>query len=82
MKQLCKNIFIFIFLFLIVSSNAENSNNDDRDKTKVNIVGGTDARIGEFPHIVTLLDKNMEFYCGGSLIYNDIILTAAHCCIG
>jgi len=45
------------------------------------IVGGTDADSGEFPHQVALY-SNGRFFCGGSLINADKVLTAAHCCYG
>lgn len=50
------------------------------------IVGGERARVGEFPHQALLgypSDNNkIEFKCGGSLISNRFVLTAAHCLKG
>jgi trypsin len=40
------------------------------------IVGGTDAQPGAYPFFVQGVD------CGGSLIWDDIVLTAAHCTYG
>jgi len=45
------------------------------------IVGGTNAKPGEFPHQVALYNHG-RFFCGGSLIKSDKVLTAAHCCYG
>uniref|UniRef100_A0A1A9WXH1 Phenoloxidase-activating factor 2 n=1 Tax=Glossina brevipalpis TaxID=37001 RepID=A0A1A9WXH1_9MUSC len=42
------------------------------------IVGGSNASPYEFPWIVVLFKSGRQF-CGGSLITNDHILTAAHC---
>ena len=45
------------------------------------IVGGNDAVLGEFPHQVSLhLDG--QYFCGGSLIEADKVLTSALCCYG
>ena len=48
-----------------------------------NTIGGEQAGIGEFPFQVALgyKDQNNEidYNCGGSLIADDIVLTAAHC---
>jgi len=51
-------------------------------KQKVNnyIVGGVDAYEGEFPWMVRYINVNGEL-CGGSLVYNDIVITAASCVI-
>ncbi|OCT66091.1 hypothetical protein XELAEV_18042345mg [Xenopus laevis] len=46
---------------------------------KVRIVGGTDSLKGEFPWQVHLVSKNNLGFCGGSIINEKWIVTAAHC---
>jgi len=45
------------------------------------IVGGTKAKKGDFPYIVSLHDKQGHL-CGGSLIKKNWVLTAGHCVDG
>lgn len=46
------------------------------------IIGGTNATLGEFPHMALLgytFEKIVHWECGGSLISEKFVLTAAHC---
>jgi secreted trypsin-like serine protease len=46
------------------------------------IVGGEPASLHEFPHFALLgfqFDNELKFLCGGSLISENFVLTAAHC---
>ncbi|XP_034832134.1 serine protease persephone-like [Maniola hyperantus] len=48
----------------------------------LHIIGGESASLGEFPHMVALgYDRSdgYDFQCGGSLLSDSYILTAAHC---
>jgi secreted trypsin-like serine protease len=60
---------------LLSTANAEGSKVAGGPSGKV--VGGEPAAQGEFPWVVRL-----SMGCGGSLIRNDVVLTAAHCVDG
>ncbi|XP_077267756.1 chymotrypsin-1-like [Temnothorax americanus] len=47
----------------------------------IHIVGGSEAPPGKFPYQVSLR-KNERHFCGGSIINQYTILTAAHCITG
>ena len=54
------------------------------ERLETHIINGDKAKIAEFPFQVALGyfskdTKNIKFDCGGSLIADDIVLTAAHC---
>merc|ERR1712025_90610 len=42
------------------------------------IIGGNDARDGQFPHQVALVSSGSH-YCGGSIIAPTKVMSAAHC---
>merc|ERR1712142_1000992 len=48
------------------------------------IVGGTEASPGEFPHQIALLRGGVggSLMCGGSLVAENMVVTAGHCCDG
>merc|ERR1711900_116108 len=48
------------------------------------IVGGTEAYAGEFPHQIALLRGGVggSLMCGGSLVKDNMVVTAVHCCDG
>jgi len=54
---------------------------------KVNrlVIGGTEARVDEFPHMVALGKRNFDEFilmCGGTLISHTWVISAAHCTHG
>lgn len=46
------------------------------------IVGGSNANLGQFPYQVSLRTAANFHFCGGSIINNRWVLSAAHCTIG
>lgn len=48
---------------------------------KAYIVNGKDSNPDHFPYQVLLFREAGRFYCGGSLIAPDVVLSAAHCAI-
>ena len=58
----------------------DNAPNDIEPK----IIGGQPAEDGQFPYIVALADAGDPSFnfCGGQLVAEDVVLTAAHCTEG
>ncbi|KAK9746590.1 Trypsin [Popillia japonica] len=63
---------MFVLLLEIICVSASYGNPIQR------IVNGTDANLGEIPYIINLRENGV-FNCGGSIVSNKCILTAAHC---
>ena len=62
----------FFLVFVILSSTLS--------ALPTRIVGGFNASLGEFPHQVSLREwQSQQHMCGGSIISDNFILTAAHC---
>lgn len=55
---------------------------DETTGVTPNVVGGSPADIADFPYAVALTDASGSQFCGGSLIAEDKVLTAAHCAEG
>lgn len=46
------------------------------------IIGGSNAKISEFPFLVQIYERTVnryKFICGGTIIHRRFVLTAAHC---
>lgn len=50
------------------------------DTTQVLIYGGNKTKHGQWPFLAGILEKSpLKFFCGGNVITNKHVLTAAHC---
>lgn len=74
---------IIFFLLLLKERQSYVTCNEDFDER---IIGGRRANIQEFPHVVVIeywlgvwIFGSWHFFCGGSILNNWWILTAAHC---
>ncbi|EDW90942.1 trypsin theta [Drosophila yakuba] len=56
--------------------------NADPFEREGRIVGGVDTTIRAHPYQVSLQTKSGSHFCGGSLINEDTVVTAAHCLVG
>jgi len=58
-------------------------NINKKSKTKMwRIVNGEEATRHEFPWIISMLDAGGDWYCGGTIISDQYVVTAAHCVYG
>lgn len=65
-----------LLLFFFYFNKIINGKSVDIDRR---IVNGTNAHIREFPFMISLKGPTEYHICGGSIISNEWILTAAHC---
>ncbi|OCT61928.1 hypothetical protein XELAEV_18047961mg [Xenopus laevis] len=70
--------FLLIFIHNQVSIVAKTTSACGVPVVSDRIVGGMDSKKGEWPWQISLTYKN-DFLCGGSLIADSWVLTAAHC---
>jgi trypsin len=70
--------FMISQLFAVASSSSLRGTKGNRELNK-RIIGGTQATEGRYSYAVSLQDGVGHFFCGGSLVAKDVILSAAHC---
>lgn len=67
-------------LFCLLQVQASTFRAKSKNFLQSRIVGGKNANRGDYPYNVLLTNRRSFFYfCGGSIITNRHILTAAHC---
>src|SRR5690242_14237801 len=74
-------LVICIFSILALFSSAESSSfpeDRQRDNSK-RIVGGSTVARGDLPFVVAIASSTYGQFCGGAVIHEEFILTAAHC---
>ncbi|XP_074234692.1 coagulation factor X [Camelus bactrianus] len=64
--------------FLLHLNETEPSPEED-EKSLVRIVGGRDCKEGECPWQALLINEENEGFCGGTILSERYVLTAAHC---
>ena len=73
MKNHLQKIVLLFSLFISITFTTQ---------AQERIVGGVGADLHEYPWQVALVSPNGDGYCGGSIISDQWILTAAHCLEG
>uniref|UniRef100_A0A147BXD8 Putative serine protease n=1 Tax=Ixodes ricinus TaxID=34613 RepID=A0A147BXD8_IXORI len=82
-------VFVYTIAFLYESASLEGTDENDtqydcgkRQKVKnisARIINGTKAAPKNWPWVVAIYDSNDTLVCGGSLISEEYVVTAAHC---
>ncbi|XP_004526241.1 trypsin beta-like [Ceratitis capitata] len=71
------NYSCFILLISVVSPSSAAKQNNGRNKTSL-VIGGRKVPRGGAPWQVSII-QNFHLKCGGTLLTNDVVLTAASC---
>eukprot|EP00548_Thalassiothrix_antarctica_P018789 CAMPEP_0194179690 /NCGR_PEP_ID=MMETSP0154-20130528/13105_1 /TAXON_ID=1049557 /ORGANISM="Thalassiothrix antarctica, Strain L6-D1" /LENGTH=746 /DNA_ID=CAMNT_0038895123 /DNA_START=187 /DNA_END=2424 /DNA_ORIENTATION=- len=71
---------VIILMFFITTTNSTSSfTKTQKDGATSRIINGKDAEEGRYRFASNLVTPSRGYFCAGSLIAPDIVLTAAHC---
>jgi secreted trypsin-like serine protease len=81
MKLVAQSLVTIVFITLFVGCTPANKNNSIKSTKTSSIIGGSDIPEGAAlqKSIVGIYDQKKDALCTGSLLENNIVLTAAHC---
>lgn len=71
--------FLLVLFACVLAVTAFEANVDSDSDAENFIIGGRDARPGQFPFIVSLRSPQNVHFCGGFILSNQWIATAGHC---
>lgn len=82
-ETMAKPLFLLLLAITIANSYPSLTFRRLFENNQHRIGGGTTAQRGQFPYIVSLrrITANMAHVCGGSILNERFVLTAAHCIV-
>ncbi|CRL02608.1 CLUMA_CG015755, isoform A [Clunio marinus] len=77
-----RQLFVLVAIFAVSFATPVANVYERKELIEGRIVGGTNAPLGRFPYQVSLRTTANFHFCGGSIINNRWVLSAAHCTVG
>lgn len=84
MNRVSIGLLALCVVFVTVCSETKFLHRSSDEPVTTRIINGEDAEEGQFPYQVSLRNERMgsQHFCGGSILNDEYILTAAHCVQG